>query len=61
MTKEEMIVGLKSGRTLVVDRKDAYVLPWLGELHSEGKVTSEFVEYDDQSSALKFRWVEEKP
>ena len=55
MTREELLVGFKAGRTLVVDRKDAPVLPLLWEMEREGLVESEFVEYDEQSSALKFR------
>ena len=59
-TKEEMVEGLKAGRTLVVDRKDAPELPELLEMERQGLVTSKLVEYDEQSSALKFRWVGEK-
>lgn len=55
-TLDQMINGLKSGMTLVVDRIDAPELPELQELERQGIVTSEFVEYDEQSSALKFRW-----
>lgn len=56
LTKEEMIVGLKAGRTLCVDRRDAPELPELLELEREGLVTSRLVEIDEQSSVLKFRW-----
>ncbi len=51
-----MIGGLKAGRTLVVDRRDAPELPELLALEREGLVESCFVEHDEQSSALKFRW-----
>lgn len=58
MTLDQMITGLKAGRVLVVDRKDAPELPELLELERQGKVTSRLVEYDEQSSALKFKWKE---
>lgn len=53
---DQIIAGLKAGRTLVVDRKDAPELPDLLTLQEQGLVESEFVEIDEQSSALKFRW-----
>jgi hypothetical protein len=56
LTKEQMITGLKSGITLVVDRRDAPELPELLEMERDGLVVSRLVEYDEQSSALKFRW-----
>lgn len=61
MSLEAMIAGLKAGRVLVVDRKDAPELPELLELEREGKVTSRLVEYDEQSSALKFTWKKKSP
>jgi hypothetical protein len=61
ISREDMIAGLKAGRTMVVDRKDAPELQDLLELEQEGLVTSEFVEYDEQSSALKFRWKKADP
>lgn len=56
MTKEAMIDGLKQGRVLCVDRKDAPELPELLEMERDGLVTSEMVHIDEQSSVLKFRW-----
>ncbi len=56
MTREEIIKGLKSGCTLVIDRKDAPELPICLKLESEGLVKQEFIQYDEQSSAVKFRW-----
>jgi hypothetical protein len=56
LTKEQMVEGLKAGRTLVIDRKDAPELPELLEMERDGLVESRFVEHDEQSSALKFRW-----
>lgn len=56
-TLDEMIAGLKAGRTLCVDRRDAPELPELLELERKGLVTSELVEnYEEQYSVLKFRW-----
>src|ERR1700720_743780 len=52
-TKEQMIAGLKSGKTFVVDRCDAPELPELLEMERAGLVESRFVEYEEQSSALK--------
>jgi hypothetical protein len=52
-TKEQMIAGLKSGKTFVVDRCDAPELPELLEMERAGLEESRFVEYDEQSSALK--------
>jgi hypothetical protein len=50
LTKEQMIAGLKSGKTLVVDRRDAPELPELLEMERAGLVESRFVEYDEQSA-----------
>lgn len=57
MTREQMIEGLKSGKTLNVDRCDAPELPELWELEKQGLVTSKLKEIDEQSSVLKFRWI----
>jgi len=57
-TKEQMLAGLKAGRTLCFDRKDAPELPELLEMQAQGLVASWLVEIDDQSSILKFRWKE---
>jgi len=61
MTREEIITGLKAGRTLVIDRRDAPEWPLLMEMEREGLVTSEFVQYDEQSSAMKYRWAVPAP
>lgn len=55
-TKEQIIEGLKAGRTLTVDRRDAPELNDLFALEKEGLVTQEFVQFDEQSSAVKWRW-----
>lgn len=55
-TKEQMIEGLKAGRTLMMDRRDAPEFDDLLELQALGMVTSELVQFDEQSSALKWRW-----
>lgn len=59
LTKAQMIVGLKAGRSLMVDRKDAPELEDLLAMEKEGLVTSELIVFDEQSSALKFRWKKE--
>lgn len=59
LTKEQIIAGLKAGRSLMVDRKDAPELEDLLELEREGLVTSKLIEFDEQSSALKFTWKKE--
>lgn len=56
LTKDEIVLGLKAGRSLIIDRCDAPELPELLEMERHGLVTSQLVEYDDQSSAMKFRW-----
>ena len=55
MTREEMIAGLKAGRTLCVDRRDAPELPELLALQEQGFVTSKLLE-GDQYSVLQFKW-----
>lgn len=55
--QEEVLEGLRAGRVLRIDRRDAPLLPWLLELQAKGKVDSEFVEVDEQSSYIRFWWV----
>ncbi len=55
-TKDQVIAGLKAGRTLVMDRRDAPEFEDLLDLERQGLVTQQFVEIDDQSSAIKWRW-----
>ena len=40
LTRDEMIAGLKAGRTLNVDRRDAPELPELLEMEAQGLVES---------------------
>ena len=56
LTKEQIIEGLKAGRTLCVDRRDAPELKDLLDLERQGLVMGVLVEIDDQSSILKYRW-----
>jgi hypothetical protein len=56
MTKEEIIAGLKAGKTLCVDRRDAPELEDLFELERQGLVEQRFIEIDEQSSVVKWRW-----
>ena len=54
MTRDELLFGFQAGRSLIVDRKDSPVLPLLWEMEREGLIVSELVQYDEQSSALRF-------
>lgn len=56
LTKDQIIAGLKAGRSLMVDRKDAPELEDLLELERDGLVESKLITFDEQSSALKFTW-----
>lgn len=56
LTKEQMIAGLKAGRVLNVDRRDAPELPELFDMVREGLVESTLIGIDAQSSVLQFRW-----
>lgn len=57
MTKEQLIAGLRAGRTMVVDRRDAPELEDLFELERQGLVTQQFIQIDEQSSCIKWRWI----
>jgi hypothetical protein len=59
-TRDELIAGLKAGRSLMLDRRDAPELADLLELEREGLVESKLVEFDEQSSALRFRWCDKQ-
>ena len=54
MTRDELLFGFQAGRSLIVDRKDSPVLPLLWEMEREGLIVSELIQYDEQSSALRF-------
>lgn len=55
-TKDQIISGLKTGKTLVLDRRDAPEFADLLDLERQGLVTRRLVEFDEQSSAIKWRW-----
>lgn len=55
-TKAEILAGLKAGRSLIVDRKDCPLLPWLMEMSDRNLVKRELVTFDEQSTAYRFRW-----
>ena len=55
-SRGDIIAGLMAGKTLVIDRKDSPALPIVMELEQEGLVEFKFVQYDEQSSALRVRW-----
>lgn len=57
MTREQIIAGLKAGRTACIDRRDAPELQDLLQLQEQGLVTSKLVNLDDQSSVAKFTWI----
>ena len=57
LTKEQMIAGLRAGRTLYVNRRDAPEFPELLAMEMAGLVESRLVKIDEQSSILKFRWI----
>ena len=59
MTKEEVLKGLKAGRTLCCDRKDEPLLPWL--LDHPNIENSGIIQVDDQSSVIKFWWKKGSP
>lgn len=59
MTKEQIIDGLKAGMVLNVDRRDAPELEDLFELERQGLVIQEFIQIDEQSSVVKWRWKNE--
>lgn len=61
MTRSEVLAGLKAGRALIIDNKANEFLPWLLKLEGHGLVASEFVQYDEQSSAIKFRMLPTPP
>lgn len=56
MSRDEIIAGLKAGRTLNIDRRDAPELPIVFDLEREGLVRTRLVEVDEQSSVLKVYW-----
>lgn len=60
-TKEQLVTGLKAERTLVLDRRDAPELNDLLELERQGLVTQKLVSFDEQSSAIKWRWKHPNP
>ena len=55
-TKEQIIAGLKAGRTLVLDRRDAPEFIDLLDLERQGLVVQQFIEISEQSSCVKWRW-----
>ena len=55
-TKDEIIAGLKAGRTFNVDCRDAPELEDIQELEHQGLVTTRLVQTGDQSSVLKVWW-----
>jgi hypothetical protein len=56
-TKEQIVAGLKSGKTLVQDRCDAPEYRDLIELEEQGLVSCELFTIDYQSGALRWKWI----
>jgi hypothetical protein len=56
LTKDQIIAGLKAGRTLNIVRRDAPELKDVLDLEANGLVSTRLVEIDDQFSVLKARW-----
>lgn len=54
--RDEIIEGLKAGHSLFLDRADAPELEDLLDLEKQGLVTKELIHFDEQSSAMKWRW-----
>lgn len=59
-TFAEVIVGLKTGATLCMDRIDAPERKDLEWLLNKGFVTNELKMIDDQSSVLEWKWKNDK-
>lgn len=55
-TRDQIITGLKSGKTLVMDRRDAPEFADLLDLERQGLVTQHPVDIDEQASAVRWRW-----
>ncbi len=55
-TKDQLIAGLKAGKTLCMDRRDAPEVDDLLDLERQGLVTQEFIILDEQSTVIKWRW-----
>lgn len=60
LTTLQIIQGLKGGKVLVVDRRDAPELEDLFALEELGLVEQQFVVLDEQSSIIRWRWKEGK-
>lgn len=60
-TRDQIITGLKSGKTLVMDRRDAPEFADLLDLEREGLVTQQPVDIDEQASAIRWRWRNKDP
>jgi hypothetical protein len=59
MTRDEVLAGLRAGQVLCIERRDSPVLPVVHELASEGLVTLNLVQVEEQSSVLEVRLTEE--
>lgn len=55
LSREEIMAGLRAGKTLCIDRRDSPTLPTVLQMEREGQVVTELVQLDEQSSVLKVR------
>lgn len=53
--EKEILDGMNEGKTIIIDRRDSSALPICLKLEKDGFCKQEFIEYDEQSSAIKFR------
>lgn len=61
LSREKILVDLRAGRILCIDRRDSPTLPTVLEMEREGLVTTELVQLDSQSSVLRVRLAEIVP
>ena len=54
MDIDVILEGINNGKVLCVDRKDHPILPKILQLVDEGVIDSEFVDYDEQGSLIRF-------
>ncbi len=55
-TRDEIITGLKAGRTLCIDQRTAPELEIVRALEKEDLVSCHLINIDEQSTVLKVRW-----
>lgn len=53
--RNEILRGLRAGRVLNITRRDSHALPIVMAMQTDGLVTTELVQIDEQSSVLQVR------